>query len=151
TTDLSESLEQQTATSEVLKVISSSPGALEPVFNAILENATRICEANFGVLQLCESGGFRIGTTHNAPPAFVQGLARRELIFRPTPLHHLARVAATKQVLQVSDLSTDEAYKQRDPGDVRLVDLAGARTVLCVPMLKDDHLAGVIIIYRQEV
>src|SRR5262249_3572893 len=80
TTDLSESLEQQTATSEVLKVISSSPGALEPVFNAILENATRICEANFGVLQLCESGGFRIGTTHNAPPAFVQGLARRELI-----------------------------------------------------------------------
>jgi GAF domain-containing protein len=124
---------------------------LEPVFKTMLENATRICEANFGVLQLCEGGGFRIGTTHNAPPAFVQGLARRELIFRPTSLHHLARVAATKQVVQVSDLAVDEAYKQRDPGAVRLVELAGARTVLCVPMLKESELIGAIVIYRQEV
>ena len=149
--ELRQSLDQQTATSEVLRVISSSPGELEPVFKTMLENATRICEANFGVLQLCEGGGFRIGTTHNAPPAFVQGLARRELIFRPTSLHHLARVAATKQVVQVSDLAVDEAYKQRDPGAVRLVELAGARTVLCVPMLKESELIGAIVIYRQEV
>ena len=149
--ELRQSLDQQTATSEVLRVISSSPGELEPVFKTMLENATRICEANFGVLQLCEGGGFRIGTTHNAPPAFVQGLARRELIFRPTSLHHLARVAATKQVVQVSDLAVDEAYKQRDPGAVRLVELAGARTVLCVPMLKESELIGAIVIYQQEV
>ena len=149
--ELRQSLDQQTATSEVLRVISSSPGELEPVFKTMLENATRICEANFGVLQLCEGGGFRIGTTHNAPPALVQGLARRELIFGPTSLHHLARVAATKQVVQVSDLAVDEAYKQRDPGAVRLVELAGARTVLCVPMLKESELIGAIVIYRQEV
>ena len=149
--ELRQSLDQQTATSEVLRVISSSPGELEPVFKTMLENATRICEANFGVLQLCEGGGFRIGTTHNAPPALVQGLARRELIFGPTSLHHLARVAATKQVVQVSDLAVDEAYKQRDPGAVRLVELAGARTVLCVPMLKESELIGAIVIYQQEV
>src|SRR6516162_4965601 len=150
-TEVNPFTDKQTATSEVLRVISSSPGELEPVFKTMLENATRICEANFGVLQLCEGGGFRIGTTHNAPPAFVQGLARRELIFRPTSLHHLARVAATKQVVQVSDLAVDEAYKQRDPGAVRLVELAGARTVLCVPMLKESELIGAIVIYRQEV
>jgi GAF domain-containing protein len=149
--ELRESLDRQTATADVLRVISSSPGELEPVFKTMLENATRICEANFGVLQLRESGGFRIATTYNAPPPFVEGLARRELIFRPSPLHHLARVAASEQVVQVSDLAVDEAYQQRDPGAVRLVELAGARTVLCVPMLKEGELIGVIVIYRREV
>ncbi len=103
TADLTESLEQQTATSEVLKVISSSPGELKRVFETMLENATAICGANFGVLHLYESGGFRIGATHNAPSAFAQAVAEREPIFRPTPQHPLARVAKAKQVVHVSD------------------------------------------------
>jgi class 3 adenylate cyclase/putative methionine-R-sulfoxide reductase with GAF domain len=149
--ELRQSLEQQTATADVLRVISSSPGDLQPVFEAMLQNAVRICEAKFGVLHLYETGGFRIGATHNAPSAFAQAVARREPIFRPNPHHPLARVAATKCAVQVSDLTVDEAYKQRDPGAVRLVELAGARSLIAVPMLKDDVLIGDIVIYRQEV
>jgi GAF domain-containing protein len=151
TDDLSESLEQQTATSEVLGFISSSPGELKPVFQTILERATRICEATFGVLHLYESGGFRVGATHNAPPAFAQAVAQREPLFRPIPQHPLARVAAAKNVVHISDLALDEAYKQRDLGAVRLVELASARSLIAVPMLKDDILVGDIVIYRQEV
>jgi signal transduction histidine kinase len=149
--ELAEAREQQTATSEVLGVISSSPGDLKPVFHAMLENATRICEARFGVLQLYEDGGFRIGATHNAPPAFADAVARREPVFRPGPQHFLAKVAVTKQVVRISDLPAAAAYEQRDPGIVRLVELARARSLVAVPMLKDDILIGVIVIYRQEV
>jgi GAF domain-containing protein len=151
TDDLSESLDQQTATSEVLRVISSSPGELKPVFETMLENATRICEAKFGVLQLYEDGGYRIGATHNAPPAFAEAMAQREPIFRPSPQHWLARVAAAKQVIKISNLSETAAYRERDPGAVRLVELAGARSLVAVPMLKDNALIGAIVIYRQEV
>jgi GAF domain-containing protein len=149
--ELRESLQQQTATSEVLQVISSSPGKLEPVFRAMLENATRICEAKFGVLQLYDEGGFRIGATHNAPTAFAEALTRREPVFRPSPQHWLARMAATKRLVQISDLTQAPAYRERDPGAVRLVELAGARSLIAVPMLKDDLLVGGIAIYRQEV
>jgi GAF domain-containing protein len=151
TDDLSESLEQQTATSDVLQIISSSPGELEPVFQAMLENATRICEAKFGVLQLYDEGGFRIGATHNAPAAFAEALTRREPVFRPSPQHWLARMAATKRLVQISDLTQAPAYRERDPGAVRLVELAGARSLIAVPMLKDDLLVGGIAIYRQKV
>jgi GAF domain-containing protein len=151
TRELSESLDQQTATSEVLRVISSSPGELKPVFETMLENATRICEAKFGVLQLYEDGGYRIGATHNAPPAFAEAMAQREPIFRPSPHHWLARVAAAKQVIKISNLSETAAYRERDPGAVRLVELAGARSLVAVPMLKDNALIGAIVIYRQEV
>src|SRR5262249_27736606 len=149
--ELRESLHQQTATSDVRRVISSSPGKLEPVFRVMLENATRICEAKFGVLQLYDEGGFRIGATHNAPPAFAEALTRREPVFRPSPQHWLARMAATKQLVQISDLTQAPAYGERDPGAVRLVELAGARSLIAVPMLKDDLLVGGIAIYRQEV
>ena len=149
--ELRESLQQQTATSEVLQVISSSPGKLEPVFRAMLENATRICEAKFGVLQLYDEGGFRIGATHNAPTAFAEALTRREPVFRPSPQHWLARMAATKRLVQISDLTQAPAYREHDPGAVRLVELAGARSLIAVPMLKDDLLVGGIAIYRQEV
>ena len=152
---LSEAFEQQTATSEVLKIISSSPGDLQPVFDTILENATRICEAKFGTLQLYESGGFRMKSMHNAPRAYAEAIAQRdeqrEPIFRPGALSGLGRVAATKQTVHISDYSKDAAYKERNPGAVRIVELAGARTLLNVPMLKDDELIGVIVIYRQEV
>src|SRR5262249_33379997 len=130
--ELRESLHQQTATSDVLRVISSSPGKLEPVFRVMLENATRICEAKFGVLQLYDEGGFRIGATHNAPPAFAEALTRREPVFRPSPQHWFARMAATKQLVQISDLTQAPAYGERDPGAVRLVELAGARSLIAV-------------------
>jgi two-component system NtrC family sensor kinase len=146
-----EALERETATSEVLRLISKSPGDLELVFRSILENATRICEAKFGVLHLYEGGGFRVGATHNAPSAFAQAMAQREPIFRPSPQHPLARVAATKRVVQISDIAADAAYKQRDPGAERLVELAGARSLIAVPMLRGDALIGDIVIYRQEV
>src|SRR6516164_1676546 len=146
-----EALERETATSEVLRLISKSPGDLELVFRSILENATRICEAKFGVLHLYEGGGFRVGATHNAPSAFAQAMAQREPIFRPSPQHPLARVAATKRVVQISDIAADAGYKQRDPGAVRLVEFAGARSFVEVPMLKENELIGDIVIYRQEV
>ncbi len=149
--ELRQSLEQQTATANVLRVISSSPGELEPVFLAMLENATRICEAGFGVLQLHENGTFRVGATHNAPPAFAQSIAERGPSYRPEPLSPLLRTCAGKAAMQIPDLAEDISYKQRYAGIVRLVEHAGARTLLNVPMLKDDDVIGVIAIYRQEV
>jgi signal transduction histidine kinase len=151
TDDLTESLEQQTATSEVLHVISRSPGDLKPVFQTMLENATRICDAKFGVLQLYEGGGFRIGAIHNAPPAFAEAMARREPLMRPTPQHPFRRMVTTKEVVQIVDLTESPAYKERDYGVVMLVELANARTFLAVPMLKENEVVGVIAIYRQEV
>jgi class 3 adenylate cyclase/putative methionine-R-sulfoxide reductase with GAF domain len=150
TADLSESLEQQTATSEVLNVISSSPGELEPVFRSILENATRICEANFGFLHLYEDGKFQTGAARNMPPAFADDLAKRGQL-QPGPLHPLVRMAASKQLLHILNYAEDPAYKQRDPLAVRLVELASARTLVEVPMLKEGELIGAIAIYRQEV
>ena len=151
TRELNEAREQQTATSEVLQVISSSLGELEPVFQTMLENATRICHAKFGVLQLYEDRAFRIGAIHNAPPAFAEAMARRELLMRPTPQHPFRRMVTTKEVVQIADLTDSPAYKVRDPGVVMLVELASARTFLAVPMLKENEVVGVIAIYRQEV
>jgi GAF domain-containing protein/CheY-like chemotaxis protein/anti-sigma regulatory factor (Ser/Thr protein kinase) len=151
TDDLTESLQQQTATSEVLSVISRSPGDLKPVFQTMLENATRICHAKFGVMQLYEDDAFRIGAIHNAPPAFAEHMARREPLMRPTPQHPFRRMVMTKEVVQIADLTESPAYKARDPGIVSLVERASARTFLAVPMLKENEVLGVIAIYRQEV
>jgi len=148
--ELRQSLEQQTATAEVLGVISSSPGAIEPVFETVLANATRLCEANFGVLQLCEDGGFRMVAMHNPPPAYAES-RRRQPVIHPGPLTPPARVAATKQLLHLADLTQEEAYKVRDPSSVRFVETAGVRTLLVVPMLKESELIGEISVYRQEV
>src|SRR5262249_49393182 len=148
--ELRVSLDRQTATSEVLQVISSSPGELEPVFESILANAMHLCEANFGFLHLYENGKFRIGARHNPPPAFARDVAQRGPL-HPGPLHPLVRMAATKQLLQISDYAEDPAYKQHDPLAVRLVELANARTLIEVPMLKEGELIGAIAIYRQEV
>jgi GAF domain-containing protein len=150
TDDLSESLEQQTATSEVLRVISSSPGELEPVFQVMLENATRICEAKFGTLLLAEGDAYRNVAMHNAPPAFAD-LRQREPVFRHGPHTALGRLARTKQVVHIEDYTTDHAYIGRDPALVAFVELSGARTYVAVPMLRDDELIGYIGIYRQEV
>ena len=150
TDDLSESLQQQTATSEVLRVISSSPGELGPVFEAMLENATRICEAYFGTLQLRENDAFRIAAMHNPPPGFADARRRDPLIY-PNEHNALGRVLATKRFVHIPDYSQERAYKQGDPAAVSIVELAGARTLLLVPMMKDDELIGNINIYRQEV
>ena len=147
--ELRESLEQQTATSEVLKVISSSPGELEPVFNAMLENAVRICEAKFGILFLSEGEAFRTVALHGAPPAYAE-VRRREPVFRPNPGMASGGVARTKQPVQIADIRAEPAYTD-DPQRFAILELAGARTMLNVPMLKEDELVGQIAIYRQEV
>jgi two-component system NtrC family sensor kinase len=146
---LAEALEQQTATSEVLSVISTSPGELEPVFQTMLANAVRICEAKIGTLYIREGDGFRTVATHNAPPAYVE--ARTRELIRPPPDATLGRVAATKQVVHIADIKTIPSYVERNPFVVTPVELGGYRTVLAVPMLRHDELIGAITINRQEV
>jgi class 3 adenylate cyclase/putative methionine-R-sulfoxide reductase with GAF domain len=146
-----EALERETATSEVLRLISKSPGDLELVFRTILEDATRICNASFGHVQLYENGGFRLVAMHNAPPAFAKAIAQREPLFRPSPLTPLARVVGTKQVVHIVDYAQEPAYKQRYADAVRAVELAGVRSFVVVPMLKEGELIGTIHIYRQEI
>jgi signal transduction histidine kinase len=147
---LNEALEQQTATSEILKVISNSPGQLEPVFNAILEKAVRICEAKFGVLWLCENGGFRSVAQHNTPPAFAEHW-RSHPVVHPVPGTGLRRLAETRQVAHIADMTKIQPYIERDPFVVSSVELGDFRTVVNVPMLKENELVGAIAIYRQEV
>ena len=147
--ELRESLQQQTATSEVLGVISSSPGELEPVFQAMLDNATRICEAKFGTLYLYDGDAFHATAFHNAPPAFIE--ARKRAPLRPPPDSSLGRTARTKQAAHVLDSTKRESYVRRDPFVVAGAELGGYRTILSVPMLYEDKLIGAISIYRQEV
>src|SRR5262249_5223937 len=148
--ELRESLQQQTATSEVLGVISRSPGELEPVFQAMLENATRICEAKFGNLLLCDGDVFRIVAMHGAPLEW-DALRRRDPVIRFSPHNPLGRVVATKQLQHITDFRLEQSYIEREPAPVALAEVAGARTVLVVPMLKENELIGAIAIYRQEV
>ena len=147
--ELRQSLEQQTATSQVLQIISSSPSDLEPVFQAMLENAVRICRANFGNLFLYEDDAYRVVAMHNAPEGYAD--LRRSGPVRPPPETALGRVAATKQVVQIEDLMKSEAYAKGVPLAVTGVSHADIRTLLAVPMLKDDRLVGAIVIYRREV
>ena len=152
TDDLSELLEQQTATSAVLKVISSTPGELEPVFEAILENATRICEAQFGVLFRTEGDAVRCVAMHGAPKPYVEE-RRRNPVIRPAPATMFGRALATRRPTQIADIR-DEIRSSGVPSGytgTQLANLAGARTVLAVPMLKDDEVIGAILIYRQQV
>ncbi|MGB9044512.1 MAG: GAF domain-containing protein, partial [Pseudolabrys sp.] len=146
--ELRESLQQQTATADVLKVISSSPGNLEPVFDAILASATQICQAKFGTLNLFENNAFRSVALHNPPPQFRMRLGQ---IIHPHPDSGLAHVARTKQISHIEDIRTQKPYRAGNQAVVELADLAGARTLLSVPMLKEDELVGSMSIYRQEV
>src|SRR5262249_54658282 len=146
--ELRESLQQQTATSEVLQVISSSPGELEPVFRAMLSNALRICEAKFGNLFLYENGRFREVSNVNVPPGFEAFVQRGPIA--PNPGTGLARIVSTKQVAHIEDIRKLEAYASRDPFVVAGVESGGIRTLLIVPLLKENDLIGVVGIYRQE-
>jgi len=147
--DLEESLQQQTATSEVLQIISSSPGHLAPVFESMLANATRVCGANFGTMNLYEDGSFHPVAHYNVPSAYPASLAQTP--FKPHPQSGLGTVARTHQVVHIEDIRTLPPYLEGDPSVVKIADLARARTYFVVPMLKENDLIGAITIYRQEV
>jgi GAF domain-containing protein len=145
TTDLTEALEQQTATSEVLQIISGSPGDLQPVFAAMLENAARICDGNFGNIFRWDGDALWLVATHNTPPAFIEHR-------RPNQGNPIGDMLKANVVIHVADLAQDERYRQkRDPEVIAAVELGGIQTFVAVPMLKDDKLIGVVILYRQEV
>ena len=147
TRELNEAVEQQTATAEVLQLMSGSHGDLARVFDTILANATRLCQANFGLMHLHEGDAFRTVAMHNAPPAFAK-LRRRKPVIRARPL---LRMAATKQVIHIADITKDEASQRRDPDLAAFIELTGVRTLLGIPMLKDDSVIGAIVFYRMEV
>jgi signal transduction histidine kinase/CheY-like chemotaxis protein len=151
---LAEALEQQAATSEVLQVISSLPGELEPVFQAMLANATRICGAKFGLLYRIEGDSARIISKLGIPQAFAEYLKRgphRPPLNRVSPLTPIGRVIQSRQLVHLADYRTDQSYLDRDPITVAAIELGGIRTLLVVPMIKNDALMGAIIIFRQEV
>jgi len=150
--ELIEARQRETATSEVLKVISSSPGALEPVFDAMLANATRICEAKIGVLYLRDGDDLRAVTaTPGAPPAYIESRMRTRWGKNLPADGAVRRAATTKQVVHVTDIRELQSYRDRHPAVVATVELGKFRTVVGVPMLKDDELIGVITLNRQEV
>src|SRR5262249_43537559 len=153
TDDLSESLEQQTATSEVLQVISSSPGELPPVFQAVLENATHICEARFGTMLMYENGIFREVAQYNLPSEYAD-VRPLNSVFRAPPGGTLRQIMETKQVVHVEDLAVRLSAAKEDERArplVELIELGGARSILAVPMLVEEKLVGALGIYRQEV
>src|SRR6476646_266432 len=146
TRELDEALQQQAATADVLKVISSSAGDLQPVFKSILANATRICRAEFGTLGLVEGDAFRNVALHNVPPeAFPNEL------FHPHPKSGLGYMLKTRLISNINDVRTEPPYLERDPAVVALADIGGARSIVNVPMVKDDKLIGVIGVYCQHV
>ncbi|MGA9126418.1 MAG: GAF domain-containing protein, partial [Pseudolabrys sp.] len=152
TRERDEALERLAAASEVLEVVSSSLGELQPVFETVLENATRICEAKFANLFLYETNSFRIAAQLNAPPAYAERWRRQPtLMVSDNPQNPLTRLVASKRVVAITDLMAEQGYIDRDPRFVALVESAGARSHLVVPMLKEDELIGAIVIYRQEV
>src|SRR5215813_2629203 len=146
---LNEALEQQTATSEVLEVISLSQGELGPVFATMLANAVRICEAKFGNLFLYDGTGFTPAAWLNTPQSFVDFYAATP--YRAGPQTSLGRMDRKKEIVHIKDISTEKAYLEQDPLRVATVEILKARTYLAVPMLKEEQLVGAIVIYRQEV
>ena len=140
TNDLSEALEQQTASSEVLKIISSSPGELEPVFHAILANATRICKAKFGILFLHEGGAFQAAAVQAVSPPYTEYLKRGA--HHPGPESGVGQIVKSRAIIHVLDAREGPSYISRDPFRVAGVELGGVRTFLSVPMIKDDELVG---------
>src|SRR6266487_1261824 len=149
--ELGEALERETATSQVLGIISSSPTDLEPVFETILANATRLCEASYGNLWLCEGDAIRLVALHGAMPAAYAAERRRGAMFRRGAAAPITRATKIRQPVHVADLRAEQPYLDRDPFVVTAVELGGIRTLLQVPMLKQNEVVGVISIYRREV
>jgi GAF domain-containing protein len=149
TADLTESLEQQTATSEVLRVISNSPSELDPVFQTMLANATRLCEAHFGILHQFDGTTFHIQAAQGLTPAYADLLQRTPQT--PDRRNTLGRLLETREPIHVADLTLERAYLEREPIRVAVVEMGGARTLLAVPMLKETEVVGSIVIFRKEV
>ena len=148
--ELSESLERETATSQVLGIISGSPTDLNAVFETILANATRLCDASYGTLWLSEGAAFRAVALHGPlPSTYVEQLRRG--VLRPGPDGPVPRAARTRQTVHVADFRAEQAYVDRHPLAVASAELAGIRTLLVVPMLKQSEVVGLISIYRQKV
>src|SRR3984957_2768235 len=144
-----EALEQQKSTSDVLRIISASAGDVKPVFDAILANATRLCEAKFGTLYLYDGRTFSAAATHNAPAAYVKFRMRGPI--QPGPGTALDRVVRTKRPIHVPDITKEKAYLRGDSTFTAAVRLGGYRTLLSVPMLQNGKLIGTLAIQRQEV
>ena len=134
----------------MLKVINSSPGELEPVFDAMLAKATRICGANFGNLLLYDGEAYRVAALHGARPEWVT-LRQRQPVIRPGPHSPLHRVVTTRRFQHVADMRTEQDYVEEEPSIRALVDVAGARSFVAVPMLKNNEPIGIITIYRLEI
>ena len=150
TRELNEALEQQAATSEVLEVISGSPGDLEPVFATMLENAVRICDATFGNIYRWDGEALHLLASHNTPPAFVDAVRRSP--YRPYPHSPIGRMVADKTVTHINDITAEEVYRaRRDPVAVSAVALGGIRTLLGVPLLHKSEMIGAFFLSRQEV
>ena len=151
TADLTEALEQQTATSEVLQVISSSPGDLEPVFASMLEKAIRICDANFGNIYRWDGEAFYLLATKNTPQALAEYRRSHSPVVRPAPDTLFGRLAAARKLIHIPDLTADQLYSEKKSSAVvAAVELGGVRTILVVPMLKEDELIGCVFLFRQE-
>ena len=144
---LAEALDRETATAEILRVINSSPTSVQPVFDAILMNGIRLCEADVGLLFLVEGGIFRLVADRGAPPEFVEP---RRAGQRFGPHTGVARAARERRPVQIDDMRADRAYKERDPARLATVELLGARTGVFVPMLKEDVPVGVLVTWRRE-
>jgi signal transduction histidine kinase len=147
--ELTEALEQQTATSEILGVISSSPTDLAPVFQTILKNATKLCTADLGILTLYEDGAFDPVSIVGATPSYDEFL--RQNVLRPGANSGLGRLIRLRSPIHIPDLSVEKGYAERQPASVAAVELGGARTTLHVPLLREDVLIGALTIYRREV
>lgn len=148
THELTEALEQQTATSEVLSVISRSAGDLAPVFDAMLSKAMRLCAASFGVLNTYDGAHFHTAATYGLPPAYDEYRRQMPLSYGPTTAP--ARLLKGEAFVEIADLFESDAYRSGEPNRRALVDLGGARCVLAVPLLKDQRVVGNVMIFRQE-
>src|SRR5262249_53357128 len=149
TRELTESLDQQTATSEVLQIISGSPGDLEPVFAAMLEKAVLICGAKFGNIYRWEGDALHVSASYNTPPAYTE--ERRRVQFRADQNTPIGRMILTKTVVHVDDVGAETSYIERNPPTAPAVELGGVRTFLAVPMLNEGELIGAFCLSRQEV
>src|SRR6185437_14056601 len=149
TAELKETLDQQTATAEVLQVISSSSGDLKPVFQKMLETATRVCGANFGTLNLWDGENFKRVANYNIPAEF--GAIQLNQTQRPPAESALSAVVKTHQAQHLHDVRASPAYVAGNPYVRALADVAGARTLLVVPLLREDELIGTMTIFRREV
>src|SRR5262249_14280274 len=141
---LAEALDQQAATSEVLHVISNSPGGLQQVFDPILAKATGLCEAGYGTWWLCAGEGFRAGALHGGLPEAFTAPLRDGRVWYPGQAVAITRVAKTRKTAQIADLSKDQGYRDRSPLQVAAVELAGIRTLVVVPMLKESIMVAAI-------